>query len=214
MAIDEPLITIVGCGPGSPDYITPAAAAAAAAADVLVGSQRLLDLFPQCGCRRMPYRAEDAVLTDVAACLDRGQKVTVLVSGDSGLFSGARSFIQRFGRHRCRVIAGISSVQVAFARMGVDWAGARILSAHGRLPNESAAQLATCEKIAILGGTQEALDWAAKLAADLAATHDVYVCERLTLNDERVRPVAPNDVPTCGAASLCIILILARTLLT
>lgn len=213
MAIDEPSVTIIGCGPGGADYITPAAGQAAAAADVLVGSQRLLDLFPQCPGRRIPYRAEEAVLDEVDACLQAGQRVAVLVSGDSGLFSAASHFIRRFGRGRCRVIPGISSVQVAFARMGVDWADAKILSAHGRLPIESNAELAACEKIAILAGTGAALDWAGRLAGSLSASHEVYVCERLTLSGERVRRLEPGEVAACGASSLCIILILSRSVL-
>ena len=39
-------ITIVGCGPGSPEYLTPAAIAAVEKADLLIGTERLLRLFP------------------------------------------------------------------------------------------------------------------------------------------------------------------------
>ena len=40
-------IVIVGCGPGSPEYLTAAAIRAVQEAEVLVGAQRLLDLFPE-----------------------------------------------------------------------------------------------------------------------------------------------------------------------
>ncbi len=213
MAMNDTPITIVGCGPGAADYVTPAARAAAAGADVLVGSRRLLELFPQAAGRRIPYHAEEAVLAEVAACIAAGQRVAVLVSGDSGLYSGARGFIERFGRDRCRVIPGISSVQIAFARVGVDWAGASILSAHGRLPAATAAQLAACDKIAILGGTGESLRWASGVATELRASHAVFVCERLTLDGERVREIPPDELAACGADPLCIILLLRRTLL-
>jgi len=47
------------------------------------------------------------------------QRIAVLVTGDPGLFSLAKPVIERFGRTRCRVIPGVSSVQTAFARIGV-----------------------------------------------------------------------------------------------
>ncbi len=46
MAIEDQSISIVGCGPGSLDYLTPAALRAIEEAEVLVGAIRLLDLFP------------------------------------------------------------------------------------------------------------------------------------------------------------------------
>lgn len=42
MAITRHRITIVGCGPGGLDYMTPAAHTALSQADVLVGATRLL----------------------------------------------------------------------------------------------------------------------------------------------------------------------------
>ena len=38
-------ITIVGCGPGSQEYLTPAAIGAVEKADLLIGTERLLRLF-------------------------------------------------------------------------------------------------------------------------------------------------------------------------
>ncbi|MGA2035789.1 MAG: SAM-dependent methyltransferase, partial [Thermoguttaceae bacterium] len=46
MAMNLPPLVIVGCGPGAPEYLTDAARQAVAQAEVLVGSARLLALFP------------------------------------------------------------------------------------------------------------------------------------------------------------------------
>ena len=53
MEITNKKITIVGCGPGSSDYITPAAQRAVAKAKVLAGAQRLLELFPESSAERI-----------------------------------------------------------------------------------------------------------------------------------------------------------------
>ena len=47
MEVKGPAIVIVGCGPGSPDYLTPLARRAVERAEVLVGASRLLDLFAE-----------------------------------------------------------------------------------------------------------------------------------------------------------------------
>ena len=127
-----PDITIVGLGPGSPEYITPLAAKAVKGAEILVGARRLIDLFPNHRAKTIIEMGSqvETVLEEMAGLQDR--PMVVLVSGDPGLSSLARPVIARFGREACRVIPGISSIQVAFARLGLDWGKARIIDAHGR----------------------------------------------------------------------------------
>ncbi len=129
------MITIVGCGPGALDHLPPVAHRAIAEADVLVGASRLLDLFPTMTAERIVVGANIPKLLDQMAPHVSQANIAVLVTGDPGVCSLAQPVIQRFGRENCRVIPGISSVQVAFARLGLDWFGARLLSAHARIPH-------------------------------------------------------------------------------
>ena len=135
MAMNPPNLSIVGCGPGSALYVTEAARRAVAGADVLAGGKRLMELFPDCHAERILVDADiPAVLEQIAARRAAGRKIAVLVSGDPGLHSLAQNVIRHFGREHCEVVPAVSSVQVAFARLGIDWADARIVSAHGRIP--------------------------------------------------------------------------------
>ena len=130
MAVNALPIAIVGCGPGSPQYLTDAARQAVAGAEVLLGSRRLLELFDDCRCRRVEVGGDvAAIMEQIAAHHEAGQRVVVLVSGDPGLFSLGRNIVERFGRENCEVIAAVSSVQAAFARLGLDWGDALIISA-------------------------------------------------------------------------------------
>jgi precorrin-6y C5,15-methyltransferase (decarboxylating) CbiE subunit len=211
MALNRGRIQIIGCGPGSPRYLTDAARQAVAGAEVLVGSVRLLDLFPDHPGRRVLGGADiPALLDEVAREHAAGRSVAVLVSGDPGLFSLGSKVVRRFGVEQCDVVPGVSSVQVAFARLGLDWADARILSAHARLPQVGAEELGRHDKIAILAGSREAVRWAAERAAALRSSHASFLCENLTLDDERVRPVTPDDLASAEAASLAIILYIRR----
>jgi cobalt-precorrin-7 (C5)-methyltransferase len=214
MAIANAKIMIVGCGPGSPQYVTEAARQVVARADVLVGSKRLLELFPSGPAERIAVDADiAAVLDTIAELRTAGERIAVLVSGDPGLFSLAQNVVRRFGRDQCDVIPAVSSVQVAFARLGLDWADARILSAHAATPEVTEDSLRQMDKWAILAGTKEALHWAASAARAVEASHAVMLCENLTLDSECIREVTPTQLALIDAASLSIVLLIRRSLL-
>lgn len=214
MAITASKIFIVGCGPGSPDFLTPAAYDAVEQSQVLIGAGRLLELFDYSPARKIGFESDiELLLTELRALVRDGQTVAVLVTGDPGFFSVARPVVRNFGINACHIIPAVSSIQVAFARMGLDWTDARIFSAHARSPHLSADELRSADKIAVLAGTQTALRMIATLAANLAETHDLVLCENLTLPDERVRTLQSSQLTVCGASSLSIALILRRTLL-
>jgi cobalt-precorrin-7 (C5)-methyltransferase len=208
MAIEFQSISIVGCGPGSLDYLTPAALRAIEEAEVLVGAKRLLDLFPSSRAERIVVSAEiGEVLDHIAARADR-QRIAVLVTGDPGLFSLAKPVIERFGRARCRVIPGISSIQTAFARIGVDWADAGIISIHKEYP-ANYAQLTDLDKIAVFCGREGATKWIADhLLRDRPRDRRIFVCQNLTMDDEQVREVNSADLTTLDTAPSTIVVII------
>ena len=215
MAVEKKKIIIVGCGPGAVDCITPAAEAAAGKADVLIVSQRLKDLFPKCPAERIDSGTDVAgILDTIASRRDDGWQVVLLATGDPGIFSLAKPVIRRFGRENCEVIPGISSIQVAFARLGLDWQDARIISAHSSEPEMTAADLRPAGKIAVLGGRETALAWIAMLLRDLGSGRRVFLCEDLTLPGERIREIDPTDLAGLPVSSRAIVLIIQGELLS
>lgn len=205
----KPDITIVGCGPGSPEYITPLALKAVKGAEILVGARRLLDLFPDHQAETVIEMGSkvETVLEEMACLQDR--PMAVLVSGDPGLSSLARPVIVRFGREACRVIPGISSIQVAFARLGLDWRKASIIDAHGQDPKTDLQDIldSGVGRIAVLGGRKGSLEWLAKTVKGLDPDWDIYVMEDLTLTDEKIRTVKPEDLGKCEVSSRTVFLI-------
>jgi cobalt-precorrin-7 (C5)-methyltransferase len=213
MADQTPPITIVGCGPGSPDYVTPAAAKAIAQADVLVGAQRLLDLFPEHLGERIPVDTRLDEVLDRVGHARASRKIAVLVTGDPGLFSLSKLVIERFGRQRCRVIPGISSVQAAFAVLGLDWADARVISAHKDDP-EPDPSLADAGKIAVLCGRKGSLQWIReKLNHLLREDRRIFVLENVTLENERIREAQYEDLTNMDVAPSTIVIIVTESLL-
>ena len=140
--------------------------------------------------------------------------MVLLATGDPGIASLAQPVIRRFGRENCEVIPGISSVQVAFARLGLGWQDARIITAHSRDPEVSAADLREAGKIAILGGRKEALRWTAELIPELGDGRRVFLCEDLTLPGEKIREVRCRRLTELPVSSRAIVLIIKGELLS
>lgn len=125
-------IAVVGVLGGVP--YGPEAARALATADVVVGSPRQLDeaTVPP-GAEAVPLRGGlDAVLALVGERAAAGARVCVLASGDPGFFGIVRALGARVGPERLAVHPAPSSVALAFARLGVPWDDAVVVSAHGR----------------------------------------------------------------------------------
>ncbi len=213
MAVEKKRIIIVGCGPGSVDLLPPAAAAAAGKADVLIVSKRLEGLFTESSAERIDAGADIAqTLEIIARQRDMGKQVVLLATGDPGIFSLAQPVIRHFGRENCEVIPGISSIQVAFARIGLSWEDVTILSAHKEDPRISADELRPAGKIAILGGRTASLHWIAGLLKELGDGRRVFLCEELTLPDEKITEVKPDELTEREVSTRVIVLAVKREL--
>jgi len=180
----------------------------------MVGSQRLLDLFPDAEAERVLVGTDINLALELIAEHCEHKSVAVLVSGDPGLFSLAKRVLDRFGRKSCEVVPGVSSVQVAFARLGVDWADARIISAHKENPDQALLEsLVNEDKLAIFAGRKEAVEWIAGLAGELREDRRIFVCQDLTLDDEQVSEVSAEELSGLEVGSRTVVLIIKSAIL-
>jgi precorrin-6B C5,15-methyltransferase / cobalt-precorrin-6B C5,C15-methyltransferase len=179
---DAPHITVIGCDGAAPQE---GAAAALAAARCVVGARRNLDsVKPPPGAEQIELRDVDAALRKACA---RPGPVAVLASGDPGFFGIVR--LLRARGVRPRVIPAVSSVALAFARLGLPWDDAVVLSAHGREPRRVLAAALGCAKSAILTAPGREAGPQRFLPALLAAGREVHVAECLGTPGERVTMV-------------------------
>jgi precorrin-6Y C5,15-methyltransferase (decarboxylating) len=181
----SPEVTVIGCD-GRP--FGPEAAQALAAARLVIGAPRHLDAaaIPP-SAERIEIKHLDEALDALAA---RSGQIAVLASGDPGFFGIVRALRAR--GIEPRVIPATSSVTLAFARLGLDWDDALVISAHGREPRGPKHALAAAlahPKAAILTAprTATARDLGAEL---LAAGKRVYVAECLGTPQEQVIDLA------------------------
>ena len=186
-------VCLVGCGPGGLDWVTPAARAAVAEAEVVFGPPDLHELFPGISAARLdlPFRPE-AAATLVSASRARGLSCAVLVRGDCGIHSLARGIQRLLGAESCRRVPGISSVQVACARFGLDWDGLRVVSAHGCQPRVLESADLRAPVVAVLGGGPGFGRTVEGLRA-LLGVRRACLGSDLTLPGETLREVGPRE---------------------
>ncbi|MEU9325831.1 precorrin-6y C5,15-methyltransferase (decarboxylating) subunit CbiE [Streptomyces canus] len=196
------MITVVGTGTGAP------AQECLAGAELVVGGRRHLDAV------RLPEAAERIVLGPLAPALDtmaeyleKERRVVVLASGDPGFFGIVRVLAERFGPAVLDVRPGVSSVAAAFARVGLPWDDAVVVSAHGRDLRTAVNVCRARPKVAVLTGPGAG---PAELGAALRAhTRVLVVASALGTDDERVERVTPaeaaaRDWGTAVSVVLCL----------
>jgi precorrin-6Y C5,15-methyltransferase (decarboxylating) len=143
-------IVVLGTGTGD----GPPVADAVGGAGLVVGAARHLD------AAHLPSGVRRLALGPLAPALDAierhlkedGSPVVVLASGDPGFFGIVRALGARFGAAALDVRPSSPSVAVAFARLGLSWDDAVVVSAHGRDPRTAVNVCRAHLKVAVLTG--------------------------------------------------------------
>ncbi len=207
----ENKITIVGCGPGSKKYLTGYALQQINNADVLIGSRRLLSLFSDADADTYILNKNYKLLIARIVLLRNKKRVVVLVSGDPGFFSYGKLIINKVGIENCEVIPGISSIQLAFAKIGRSWNDACFISLHGRTGRFASVirKIRENDKVAILTDISNNVRVIAKkLLEEGLKDRKIFVCENLSLEKERIREFDVTSIMKIQVRDLNVIIIL------
>lgn len=205
----ESKIAVVGIGPGSPDYLIPAASRAIAEATLLVGSQRALTVFAAPGVQTKVIDRDIAGVLAFIRAKRTTEKVAVLVSGDPGFYSMLAALKREFTAAELLVIPGISSMQLAFARLAEVWQDAQLLSMHGREVDAEALQYQLGKKLGFLtDGKQDTVFIAQTLLAHgWPAAARAAVCRSLSYEDEEIIESELGAVAARAGEAHCVLVV-------
>ena len=212
-------IIIVGAGPGSPDYVTPIAKKTVRNAEMVIGAERSLDLFSddvKGELLKLTAKNMNETLNKAVDSAQKGKSVVVLSTGDPG-FSGLLRTVSRVAKGKSvevEVVPGISSVQVCAARLSMPWDELSLFTFHEGVSAAKKALLAE----AVKGGRDALLlpnpknfspAEAAKflIESGVDAGTPVFVCENLTLSDERIVNSTLGEVARSSFRPLCVMVI-------
>jgi precorrin-6Y C5,15-methyltransferase (decarboxylating) len=199
-------IAVVGISGGEP--VGKEARAAIDAAAVVAGAPRHLRTLAPLGARTLPI---EGPLTDVIDRIERERGgVCVLASGDPGFFGIVRVLAERMGPGRLDVHPAPSSVSLAFARLGIPWDDAAVISAHGRPLGDAARRASRQVKVAVLTGPDAPPEALGRELLALGASHRrAVVCARLGEPEERVEVVTLEALAQGAFDPLAVVVLLA-----
>lgn len=205
---------IVGIGPGSKDFLTYKAVDIVGSVDVVIGSQRAVDLFDKMN-KTIVFNVKNLTetLEESVDLVLEGSTVAVLSTGDPG-FSGVLAPIKRISNEKgldldsIIVVPGISSLQLAAARNHINWDSANIMTFHGRENISDILDVINNGNKTIALPSRKVKDMAQFLLDNgVDGDRSVIVCERLSYDDERVVHSCLKDIAKSEFTYMCILII-------
>ncbi|MFC4103021.1 precorrin-6y C5,15-methyltransferase (decarboxylating) subunit CbiE [Paenibacillus xanthanilyticus] len=177
----ERSLKIIGIGDEGPASLPLQALAWITSSGLLVGGERQLDFFPG-------YEGEKRVikggLAQLADELAKEKRDTVVLASGDPLFYGIGGYLG--GKLKAEIYPNVSSVQLAFARIGESWQDAELLSVHGRSLRGLAQRLDGKAKAALLTDADNHPGAIARYLLDFGMTeYRAFVAENLGGEGER-----------------------------
>jgi precorrin-6Y C5,15-methyltransferase (decarboxylating) len=205
-------VTVIGIGDDGCSSLTSRALGAVAKAHYLVGGERHLAFFPQFQGERIVVKDGIGAILERVAEVAYENNVCVLASGDPLFFGIGGMLIKKLGSEHVEVLPHPSSVQWAFARIGLKWDDATIISLHGRKDESFLTRLRYHAKVAILTDAQNS---PSVIANTLLRHNDkewnAWVCENLAGAGERVRRFELAELAACTDIGALNVLVLMRS---
>src|SRR5699024_8742597 len=138
-------IKIIGIGDNSRQSLPPLYETMIDESECLVGGERQLSFFPHYQGKKIVIKGG---LTKLVNKLQQETgNIVVLASGDP-LFYGIGSYLSK--KLNAQIYPNVSSIQLAFAKMGERWQDAKVISVHGRSIQGLEKKIDGEEKVALL----------------------------------------------------------------
>ena len=172
-------------------------------AEILIGAKRLIDEFSY-----LAKPSYNAFLSDEIADLvskSDACRIAILVSGDVGFYSGAEKLACALAEYDPVLIPGISSVSYFFAKCGIAWKDANLISCHGIESNIVSHVRRNRHTFALTGRNIPRLQ--EKLTEYGFGDLKVWVGENLGLEGELVTSCRVSDLNSREYGSLTVLII-------
>ena len=181
----KPEVFIAGIGPGSEALQTQEVRAAIRRADCLIGARRMLDAVAGPQQLTIDAIAPETIASHIAQHPECGV-FCVVMSGDTGFYSGTKKLLPLLKECRVRVLPGLSSMSYLCARLGVSYEDAVPVSLHGR-DLDIAREVRRRRKVFTLVGGDGGMQALCERLTQAGLGHvRIAVGERLSYPDEAI----------------------------
>ena len=181
----KPEVFIAGIGPGSEALQTQEVRAAIRRADCLIGARRMLDAVAGPQQLTIDAIAPEAIASHIAQHPEC-EVFCVVMSGDTGFYSGTKKLLPLLKACRVQVLPGLSSMSYLCARLGVNYEDAVPVSLHGR-DFDIAREVRRRRKVFTLVGGDGGMQALCERLTQAGLGHvRIAVGERLSYPDEAI----------------------------
>lgn len=202
----KPHVTLLGIGPGAIGAMTREALQAARRADCLIGAGRMLAAVAAPGQRTHEASAPGEIAGYIRSHAQL-RRFAVVLSGDTGFFSGAKRLLGQLDFCDVTVLPGLSSLTCLCARLQTSYEDVYVTSLHGRRQSILPDVQAHRRVFVLLGGeTGPGQLCRALTQAGLGAAR-VSVGENLSYPEERITQASARELADQSFAPLSVVLI-------
>lgn len=188
---------IVGVG-ACPNLLTQEAISAIQNARIIFGSKRAIELAKE-HIRCETHELEDYTLRSLP------ENAVVLSTGDPML-----SGLGKFAKKEDEIIPGISSMQLACARLYLDIELLSVVTAHARdigiVKNKLLTELRNGKNIFLLPDSSFGVYEISALLSSLGLSRQISICERLGYPDERITTGTTENPPYAESGMYCVVI--------
>jgi precorrin-6Y C5,15-methyltransferase (decarboxylating) len=192
--VSKDKVYIVGVGAEGASSLSPEVREFILKAEILIGGQRLLEMFPAASAKRVVIRNNLPEAVEVIRANLGKRQMVVLASGDPDFYGIARRLIRDLDKSIFEIIPNVSSMQLAFARIKESWDDAVFTSVHARSIQEIIEMVRVSRKVGILTDEEHTPAVIARILVEHGLDgYQAYVCEDLGQESERI---VTTDLPS------------------
>lgn len=201
-----PQVFIVGIGSGHPQGMTGETCRAIGKADCLIGAERMLDGMAV-GGQAIHHAIAPGDISDFIWKHREYQSFTVIMSGDTGFFSGTKKLLPMLEGCQVQVLPGLSSMSCLCARLGKSYEDVVPVSVHGRDRDIVPDVLRNRRVFALVGGENGMARLCGRLTRAGLGDVRVSIGERLGYEEERITVGTAEELAEGSYHSLSVALI-------
>lgn len=202
----KPKIYLVSMGVGNKKYLTTEALDALQKSSLYIGANRLLEEINDESKKRChAILAED--IFKLILQHSQEKNIAILLSGDSGFYSGSKKLLPLLKDYSFEVIPGISSLVYFCAKLNITWDDVKLMSLHGRTQN-IIHEIQSHKKLFVLTGGETSVQSLACLLCHYQLDDVIlHVGENLSYPEEMISSITAKEACEKSFSKLSVVLL-------
>ncbi len=189
-------IYIIGIGMGGDGTLTEKAREIISKSDLLIGAGRMLEGFKSLNIPCIAEYRPNEITRIISE--KKPDKVSLLMSGDCGFYSGAKKLTEALCEYDVNVISGISTPVYFCSKLKMEWSDMHFVSLHGQHGNIARNVSAHEKTFFLLGGDITADELCRHLCSYGLGKVEVHIGVDLSYDDERIISGTAEEIAAGG----------------